>query len=114
MVCRAGRKSPKTNKTLNTTTPDDVYTLLPEVWTEAECEKRASHRPTRMFPRPGMIGGVIDVRLDYGIVKKPVGGFIHDGAVYGGVLKPLPVIPASFEIVEVAGWGYFIQRKTNG
>lgn len=85
-----------------------LYPTQPAVWDEATCRKKSRHWArdglgTR-YPFPGYIG------QDFGPIRYN-GGCWRGGQWWPGEERPLPVIPATYEIVRVPTWGYRLRLK---
>lgn len=92
------------------------YTHPQETWSEKECAKRARYRGTDSYgskhPYAGLIASSASSRAQYGQTVTFNGGFIApDGEWYNGEIRPLPIIPDSFEFHKRISWGTYIRKK---
>ena len=92
-----------------------VYTHPQQTWTAAECAKRAKSAPADHWgnrPPKGLINSSSAVHPGPGQTTRWNGGFIApDGEHYESECVPLPIIPDTFEFVNVPSWGTRIQKK---
>ena len=93
----------------------NVFTHRREVWSPAECAKRARAGGRDYFgtkQRPGLIAGSASVYPQYGQTVRFNGGTIGpDGKHYDAVSKPLPIIPRTYRFEKVLHWGTYIVRN---
>ena len=91
-----------------------TYTHPQETWTEAECAKRARYAPADAFgnkPPKGIIASNASSYPQYGQTVRYNGGRVINGEWYQSECRPLPIIPASYEIVPLTSWGKVIRKK---
>lgn len=92
------------------------YVHPQETWSEKKCEKRsrsapANHRGDR--PPRGLINSSSNVHPQYGQTARWNGGTVIGNEWYQSEEVPLPIIPDSYEFVQLCSWGTRIQRKPN-
>jgi len=97
----------------------EYYVHPQETWDVATCRKKAKHTATDGLGTPYPFKGYIGhdqysvCGESYG-TKRYNGGCVHNGDWYEGEIRPLPIIPANFEIIYLLDWGYQIKEKVNG
>lgn len=91
-----------------------TYTHPQEAWDEAECNRRSNYAPKDHWgnrPPKGIIAGSASTYPGYGQTIRFNGGTVIDDEWYEAVCKPLPIIPDSYEIVNLPSWGTIIRKK---
>lgn len=90
-----------------------TYTHPEETWNEKECSKRARYAPANAYgdkPPKGIIASNASNYPQYGQTIRFNGGTSIDGEWYEAVAVPLPIIPPSYELKTLTGWGLTIKK----